>query len=215
MSNSSIRSTKLSGTIYSSVFSSSNQLILDVRDQEKQTISYYHLHLPSLKLEKIPITNTHWWTKLIAADVESMYFTKYMDRSDPNSQLYLRIPVNGGGVGDFEEVQEIPLIEEQSITYPTLYESGTNYHKTVSDFLGLELPLSCEYLEWGQKIIISYYLRSENEFDRYLLLLDNGKKEWKLHQDHKMNGFSSGAFFIHNDQLLFFKELNEVCIYTL
>lgn len=210
--NEQLKSIKLDGIIYGSTINPSNQLILDIRDIEKQSTSYFELDLSSLRAEQLHVSNTDWWTKLVSADSEWLYLLKYKDRNDPNSQVNLKISLKSKN-NDPTEVERIPSIVSQ-VVYPFLYESGTEYHKMVSDFLGLELPLSCEYLEWNDKIIISYYLRSDNEFDRYLLLLDNGKKEWKLHQDHKMKGFSSESFFIHNDQLIFFKELNEVCIYN-
>lgn len=202
---------QLEGTIFGSLLSSDSSLILDVRNTEKQTINYFQLDIDTHKLEKLSVANSEWWTKLISIDSSALYLTKYVDRNDPNAQVYLKAFLAGG---ELSEVQEIPD-SSIDVSYPLVYELGTEHHKTVSDFLGLELPLSCEYFEWEQKIIISYYLRSGSEFDRFLLVLDNGKKEWKLHQDRKMKGFSPGAFFVHHDQLIFFKDLNEVCIYTL
>ncbi len=202
---------KLPGTIYGSSITHDSHLILDVRDAEKQIISYWSLNMQSFQLEKLSIRNNEWWTKLISCDSTSLYLTKYKDRTDPNSKVNLKVSIDRK---DAEEVKEIPS-GGTDVNYPVLYEVESDYHKTVSDFLGLELPLSCEYLEWKGKIIISYYLRSDNAFDRFLLLLDNGKKEWKLHQDHQMKGFSTEAFFLYNDQLIFFKDLNEVCIYNL
>ncbi|MFK7952064.1 MAG: hypothetical protein AB8B73_04405 [Ekhidna sp.] len=207
----SINSINLPGTVFGSALNKDNQLLLDVRDEKKQTITYYQLDLHSLSLVKLPFANAEWWTKLVSADSEALYFTKYKDRSDPNSKAFFKAVLGGKQA---VEVDETPLSNTE-VKYPTLYEVETPHHQTVSDFLGLDLPLSCEYEEWENKIIISYYLRSDNAFDRFLLLLDNGKKEWKLHQDRRMKGFSPGAFFIHQNQLIFFKELNEVCTYPL
>lgn len=209
-----LKSIQFSGTIHGSILSSMSQLILDVRDVEKQLVSYFQLNLDSLKRNKLPLENAGWWSNLIAADTEWLYLKKYIDRNDPNSQINVRVPINSQNGNQWEEVEQVPTFNNQ-ITYPSLYENGTEYHKMVSSFLGLELPLSCEYLEWNDKIIISYYLRSGNAFDRFLLLLDNGKKEWKLHQDQKMKGFSPESFFVFNNELIFIKDLNEVCIYTL
>jgi hypothetical protein len=214
MSKSPIKNTKIPGIIYGSILSTNSQIILDVRDTEKQIVSYFQLSLDSLKLDKLPVTDTSWWSKLMDADEEWLYVKKYTDRNDPNSQINSRIPLKSGNGDKSEEIMDLPSNNRQ-LTYPSLYENGTEYHKMVSDFLGLALPLSCEYLEWNDKIIISYYLRSDDAFDRFLLLLDNGKKEWKLHQDQKMKGFSPEAFFIHDNELIFIKDLNEVCIYTL
>lgn len=211
MKNKTINSKVLGGTIYGSVTSTNDVLVLDVRNVKDQKILYYEIDLKSMEVNKLEIENTSWWMKLIGADANLLYFIKYTDRNDPNSQVTISITKSKNQI---DEVLEIPY-REDNIIQPSLYENGTEYHKMVSDFLGLELPLSCEYLEWKDKIIISYYLRFGNEFDRYLLLLDNGRKEWKLQQDHNMKGFSPEAFFVMNDQLIFFKELNEVCTYTL
>jgi hypothetical protein len=214
MSKSQIKISKVPGIIYGSILSTNSQMILDVRDTEKQIVSYYQLSLDSLKLDKLLVTDTSWWSKLMDVDAEWLYVKKYMDRNDPNSQINSRISLKSGNGDKSEEIMDLPSNDRQ-LTYPSLYENGTEYHKMVSDFLGLALPLSCEYVEWNDKIIISYYLRSDDAFDRFLLLLDNGKKEWKLHQDQKMKGFSPEAFFIHDNELIFIKDLNEVCIYTL
>ena len=211
MSVANFHSVNLPGIVFGSILTPKGQLVLDLRDEKKQTITYFKLDLKLLKLEQLLIHNSEWWTKLVSVDEEDLYYTQYEDRRDPNLKLFFKATWDGKSK---KEVEKIPFSETQ-MSLPSLYEVGTDHHKTVSDFLGLELPLSCEYMEWQKKIIISYYLRSDVAFDIFILLLDKGNKESKLHQDHQMKGFSSGAFFIHNDRLIFFKELNEVCIYDL
>ena len=140
-----------------------------------------------------------------------MFFIEYQDQQDPNQQKYFSF---NWASERKEEIGELVGFQTE-VVYPSIYEHGSAYYKTVRDFLSLDLPLACEYLEWNDKIIISYYLRSGNEFERNLLLLVKGTKEWKILQDEQIKGFSAGSFFVYEGQLIFVKNRNEVCIYTL
>ena len=149
------------------------------------------------------------WTQLIGAVEDVLYFIAYQDEHDPNQNNIFCIR---WGDDKNESVEQLPDFSNL-VTYPSIYEHGSDYHQTVQEFLSVELPHSCEYLEWKDKIIISYYLRSGNVFDRHLLLLKDGAKELKVCQDREMKGFSPGAFFVFNEQLIFIKDQHEVCVY--
>lgn len=47
----------------------------------------------------------------------------------------------------------------------------------------------------GEQIMLSYYLRSGTGFERYLLILHNGKTLLKEKQDEQIKGFAPEAFF--------------------
>ncbi|MEO9873108.1 hypothetical protein [Ekhidna sp.] len=206
----SVRSIKFDKNIWSSVLTNANQLVLDIRNEEGTDIDIITLDIDSLVGESIPIEPINKWMKLIGIKNHQLYFIRYLDTNDPSSNDFLMFDP---GKQLLEPVTQLPHFTEPAV-YAQIYEHGSEYFKTVAEFLGLELPLSCEYLEWNDKIIISYYLRSDNGFDRYLLLLRDGMKEWKIKQDESMKGFSSGAFFVVGDQLIFIKDRNEVCVYA-
>lgn len=184
-------------------------LFLETRNDESKSIQLVRFDLRTFDTEIMDVENP-WWTQLVGAKDNKLFYKEYQDEKDPTSQKYFSLDWQKMGR---VEVEKVPF-NENSTHVGNIYEHGADYHKTVSTFLSLELPLSCEYLEWKDKIIISYYIRSGNAFDRYLLVLDNGDKEWKVCQDKQMKGFSPGAFFVFNDQLIFIKDRNEVCVYT-
>lgn len=186
-----------------------HQLILDVRDEQRKEMKLVAIGLHDFE-QRAYAGLPSWWSQLLKVVNDQVFAIEYLDKHDPTQHQFIRFRLDDS---EYETVDKIDGGEELTDT-PHIYEVGTEYHRTVSSFLGLELPLSCEYLECADKIIISYYLRSEKGFDRFLLVLEDGKKVFKLKQDEKMKGFSSGAFFVLENQLIFIKERNEVCFYT-
>lgn len=205
------RSKKMDDPIWSLLVNTSNQsLIVDCRNETNKSVELQEMSMITLDCSMIK-TELSWWERLISADEHYLYTVKYKDQHDPTHHQFHQIDLRSGSKS---EVKELPSIDALA-TESHVYEPESAYHTLVADFLGLELPLSCEYLELDNYIIISYYLRSENDFDRFLLLLKDGKKELKVHQDRSMKGFSPGAFFVYDNQLIFIKDRNEVCIHPL
>lgn len=152
-------------------------------------------------------------TVVYASDGDYLYAKKYQNQHDPSSYLHLRYHLE---TGKSEEMRQAFAAEPHcEISEPVVYPPETDHHQTIGSFLGLQLPLPCEYLETTDHIIISYYLRCEKGFDRFLLVIKEEKKSHKIHQDHDMQGFASGAFFLLKGQLVFVKNRNEICFYTL
>ena len=210
MVSSSIKHVKLHGQVWKGVVDEAKGIMfLDVREEKEQSIELVRLDLLSMKSQSRK-TDYSWWIQIIGVQNDEIYFVEYKDQNDPAKQHFFSFNWTSGYKGHLEQVPHF----KESLIHPNIYEQGSDYHKTVAEFLALELPLSCEYLEWNDKIIISYYLRAGNEFDRHLLLLKKGAKEWKIRQDNRMKGFSLGAFFVFNNQLIFIKDRNEVCVYT-
>lgn len=204
----SIACVKLDGQVWSTAIDERNRLIyLEVRS--KKSVEVVKLDLATLKFTSKTF-DLAWWTQLVEVEGENLFFTEYRDQADPSNKKYFKL---SWGDGARTDVSELPFFEID-LKQPSIYEHGSSYHKTVGDFLALELPVSCEYLEWNDKIIISYYLRSGNGFDRFILLLQDGEKVWKVKQDEEMRGFSSGSFFVFQEQLIFIKDRNEVCVFS-
>ncbi|NQZ75765.1 MAG: hypothetical protein HRT61_06580 [Ekhidna sp.] len=184
-----------------------NALLLEVRKQNLKSVSIFLLDAKRLVSKMLPI-KLNWWDRVLGSNSTHCFYVEYLDQKDPNSKAYYSVDLN---TGDSEQIASTPEFPDAGI-HPLVYDVESQHHKTVSEFLSLELPLPCEYLEWGNKIILSYYLRSNNGYDRYLLFLEGGNKKWKVQQDLLMKGFSYGAFFVVDDQLIFVKNKNEVCI---
>ncbi|MEM6641391.1 MAG: hypothetical protein AAF616_00315 [Bacteroidota bacterium] len=206
-----IESIKLGYPIWTLVYNQSDQTMLaDVREDKKQKIEVWKVFLEGLKKKRIKIKMT-WWEKLFGAQGEYAYAIRYEDKDDPSRYKLLQYNIKKG---DSSVIEEQPIIQNDILS-PSLYDLDTAHHKTIADFLGLELVTPCEYLELNRYIIISYYLRSENGLDRFLLLLEGSEKRWKVKQDADMKGFAAGAFFVVKNQLLFVANRNEICSYYL
>lgn len=184
------------------------KMYLDTRNENGEIV-LVQLDLSTLKHEFLKVSHSKW-TQLLSSANDLLYFVEYKNEKDPNLQTYFTLD---WGSREKKELDTVPKIDS-TFYQPSIYEHGSDYHKTVSQFLSLDLALACEYLEWNDKIIISYYLRSDNAFERYLLLLHQGAKVWKICQDNQMRGFSPGSFFVFEEQLIFIKDQNEVCLYT-
>ena len=171
------------------------------RIEEKKISQLWRVSLTNGRKKKV-LTSHDYWEYFVAYEGEFLYSKKYEDKSDhTRSQLFrfhLKSKVK-------EEVADFPSGQPEDMLEPMLYELDSDYHKTIAEFLSLKLPLACEYLEKEGYIIISYYLRLEEGFDRYLLAIKDGKKRWKIRQDAGMKGFSSGSFFVMKNQLVFVK----------
>ncbi len=204
----SIKYVSFDGIIWNSVIESNTAMMfLEIR--KNNDVQLVRLDLSTLKFQTKSVDHSKW-TQLVGAADDLLYFIEYQDENDPNKHEYFSISWDEDIRNSLEKIPEF----SEKVKHPHIYESGSEYHKTVAKFLSLDLSLSCEYLEWNDKIIISYYLRSGNEFDRYLLLLRNEDKEFKVCQDKQMKGFSPGSFFVFKDHLIFIKDQNEVCVYT-
>ncbi|WP_425392344.1 hypothetical protein [Ekhidna sp.] len=188
---------------------STKSLFLELRDERTQSVSISKLDLESMRLDKKE-TKLEWWSKLVGAKENCLFCVAYLDQKDPTNHVFFTIELSSNQKKKLDQLPELEVMG----AVPEIYEHGSEYYKTVAEFLALDLPLSCEYMEWNDKIIISYYLRSGNGFARYLLLIKGGEKQWKIVQDEQMKGFSPGSFFVFEDKLIFIKDGNEVCVYT-
>lgn len=186
-----------------------NLLLVDSRNESNKKIEVWKLELASLARKATSI-QIDWWEKLIGVKQNQIYSIQYEDQHDPSNYRFRCFDLDNQSV---EILKNQPEIAHNAVE-PFLYEMESDHHKTVSQFLSLELTTSCEYMEFDDYIIISYYLRSEKGFDRFLLLLKAGQKLWRVKQDGNMKGFASGSFFVVRNTLIFVRERNEVCIYT-
>ena len=206
-----IKSYSFSSAVWTIVVNGSDGLIIDYRDEQRKSVRVVALTVPEMNAKKLKV-ELSWWEKIICVVDDQLIAIKYLDQKNPSDHIFSAINVN---TGEVTEMENAPPVVDHPVTTPFLYEQGTEYHQTVSDFLAIELPTSCEYLEWGNKIIVSYYLRSKIGFDRYLLFLSDSEKQWQISQDRDVKGFSDGAFFVYKDNLIFIKNRNEVCVYPM
>ena len=186
-----------------------NSLIIDCRNEETQEIVLFAVALDSLAKSKLTLPVT-WWERLLGADKDNLFLIHYQDQANPSNVTFKSIGFNSKRETKLEQAPELVF----DTISPNLYELESEHHRTVSQFLSIDLVLPCEYLEINNYIILSYYLRSGSGFDRFLLVMKDGSKHWKVKQDSNMKGFADGAFFVADNKLIFIRERNEVCIYS-
>jgi hypothetical protein len=106
----------------------------------------------------------------------------------------------------------------QTVVYPVVYHAGTQYHSTLAAFIksrkGHEAAGHIEYLELQEKIIMSYYFRSDKGLANFLLMLDKNGEEL-LYETLGLNFVALGwnSFFVCYQSLVFVKNKTELNIY--
>ena len=176
----------------------------------KKETYLYKVALNTFTKERINL-DIGWFEELVSMSGDYVYSIVYENQNDPSKYHFARHDLSNQRVEKVSDIPELSFLGEE----PFLYEYGTEFYRIIKKFLGLDLPLACEYYEKGENIIISYYLRLGEAFNRFLLFLKDGEKVWKIEQDKKMKGFSSGAFFVFYGQVIFVRDQNEICFYNL
>ena len=184
-------------------------LILKVRDALKKETYLYKVALNTLVKERIKL-DIRWFEELVGISGDYIYSIVYENQHDPSKYHFVRHDLSSQRVEKVLDIPQLSFLGDE----PSLYKHGTEFYQIIKKFLGLDLPLACEYYEKGKNIIISYYLRFGEEFNRFLLFLKDGEKVWKIEQDKKMKGFSPGAFFVFEGQVIFVRDQNEICFYN-
>lgn len=203
-----LQSLKVDGFIWSSKYSENEEsLLVDVRSDDK--VDYYLIHLESLRSKKI-LSGVSWWSNLESYD-GTIYYSQYLDKSDPTNKKFFYFL--NGETNEIDE-RDIPKSKEEVVT-PVTYMEGTAYFNEVAEFLQSQLVLACEYLEHNDKIILCYYLRLRENYARKIMVLKDGEAVYEDIQDSEMSGFASGSFFVASNKLIFVKNRNEICTYTL
>lgn len=119
-----------------------------------------------------------------------------------------------------EEVDSLLAGENKNLHFPFQYTEKQPYFETVKQFIiqytNTKPVLGCEYAEYQNLILISYYIHERSALANYLLVID---KEGQLYLqdmlDKNLNQIGLGTFFIANDKLVLIKEKNQLITYAL
>lgn len=176
-----------------------------------------HLHMPILFLEKYEDPENPSKKNLILYEVLSQVALGTLEdiqfTSLEGSQLIGHVP------GDRTVAKHVDLNDlglnlkdehPSEIHYPVYYAPGSRSYLTVMDFLNMESGIGCEYFEWQDYIIISYYRRLKTKFERKLLVLKGDVEIYHQVQDEDLKGFASGSFFVVNGLLVFIENGNQI-----
>jgi hypothetical protein len=86
----------------------------------------------------------------------------------------------------------------------------------VKQILNVEPVAGLDYLEYGEQVVISFYLYSKDGLENYLLVIDEeGAVKYKECIGTHLKGIALDTFFIFGDLLIFVKGKKELVIFKI
>ncbi|MDX1627782.1 MAG: DUF4905 domain-containing protein [Fulvivirga sp.] len=204
-------------------FEASNYIIIEIRDQEKLQVEFAVINMEDDVLEKTIALDEPWWASVdrVAGDMIIFFTFDEEDIAEPRHFL-------GYSIKDAKPLWERDVIptaaeisqQNNSIVLPFLYHEGSEYFDTVDHFINTyfkrKITRACNYLEWGNHIIISYFYEKEGIISNRLIVTD---QEANVLLDENLGDFKEGitdnTFFIFNNKLIFVKGVTDFFIYDL
>jgi hypothetical protein len=132
----------------------------------------------------------------------------------------LVLDLKSGEIMSPVDVTEIDSHKISDPVRPFLYQEGTSYRATVSDYLSANFGHSpeggVEYLEFGGKVVISYHIRARDGLTNYLLALDeSGGILLQENMASGLTGLGTDTFFVLSGCLFFVRNREELLSYQL
>lgn len=109
-------------------------------------------------------------------------------------------------------------LTQQLVNLPAIYPEGHDHNQLVVRFLlgrNITSVGPVGYFEKDQHIIISYHIKSDRSFNRYLIWLHQGIEVLHEMIDEEMKGYSHESFFTFGNYLIFIKNRKHLLIYNL
>jgi len=109
--------------------------------------------------------------------------------------------------------------ELAQVAYPFHFEEENSFFSKIQEYItvitGQKAVRMIEYLEKGDKVLISYYIYEEGKLSNYMLVADeNGNKLLHENMRGELNGIGMDTFFVLKDQLIIIKNTNELQAYV-
>jgi len=218
-------------------------LVLELRDEESQQISYARFDLNSNHSEQFEIEESDLWTTLRFYKKPYIFLEQFSDPQNPNSKsliLYNTVAgyveksftdfqfekvINGsligrnlkeGGVLETFTLQIQSSTNKNHIISPAYFPAKSEPAETVAQYLEVENSgVGFEYYEDNIHIIICYYERLGTNFDRTLVVISNGEEVLKRKLDKEILGYAAGGFFVYADLLIFIENRNQLHAFEL
>ena len=106
------------------------------------------------------------------------------------------------------------------ITYPFHFEEGNSFFSKIQEYIDIiakqKAVRMIEYLEKGDKVLISYYIYIEDKLTNMMLVADE-KGALLLHEELQagLKGIGMDTFFVVKNQLIIVKNNNELHAYVI
>ena len=204
-----LQSHSLPGNLFASVVNDS-QIIIESRTNEKKHFSTFDLKSGNLILETTSQTLTPWHSLV---GIKNQYLIIQYFENKKNPDLASHFLYNQQTDEMMDELNYFSNTTQFSI--PTLYLSESPDFPLFQQFIDQKIVLGCEYQEYGNKIIMSYYLQVSNEYIRRLRILVDRKAVYDEVQDYGLKGFAPGSFFTFKNRLIFAQNKKEFNIYEI
>lgn len=214
----------------------SGLLLLELRKASDRSLSYmvYSLSTHTMVSDFTP-NHDEWWNKVVLFYDEKIVFTRFKDESPEVQGTYIsnlsgeifwsddtcspiiennKIKIDSALVKNNNEVSSLftKTIEEPKIIQPLSYLAETDHFNTVASFLKEKLKCTpievIEYLEFNQKIVISFHTLTNNRIENSIIVLDTGGNilfHDSISSERKGIGF--GTFYVYKNQCIYIKNL--------
>jgi len=132
-----------------------------------------------------------------------------------NKEIYINLESGA-------ELKTIPLSHPASsykVSYATAYQEDSEYFQWFVQYFEKHNIIPCrqiEYLKSGEKLLISYYEKNENELRNSLAILDNdGKILDSILLGEHLKGIGKDTFFVYRNKVIFVTQKSTLNIYDL
>jgi hypothetical protein len=200
---------QLPGNLFGSIISE-DSIIIESRTNDQLHFSAINLLTGTLTYECASKMLTAWH-RLVGAQNRHLIVQHFDNRKNPDVTSYFAFdPTQDLSLG---EIDVLPKVE--SYVNPDLYMAQSEDFGLFQQFIDDKIVLGCEYQEVDNKMIISYYVPSNNEYTRRLRILADRKIVYDEVQDEGMKGFAPGSFFTLKNRLIFVRNKREFTIYEI
>ncbi len=126
-------------------------------------------------------------------------------------------------VDDFQnEIIELSKNEFQNhsrISFPDYFSEEDDYFQKIAGFLNkkldVDIVLGLEYLEKENFLILSYYLKGKNKYDRFVAVFKHGDIILNKCIDRNMEGISTESFFLMENDMIFVENRDTLAVWEL
>jgi hypothetical protein len=200
---------QLPGNLFGSVIND-ERIVIESRTDEKLHFSTFNLLSGKLIHEKSSNELTAWHS-LVGVEDDHLIIQHFENRKNPDLTTHLLYDQHLDQL--IGPVEKLP--ESRFPSPPSLYTKESPDFVLFQQFINQKIVLACEYQELSDKMIMSYYLQSNNGYTRRLRILADRTIIYDEVQDEDMKGFAPGSFFTLKNRLIFVRHKREINIYEI
>lgn len=199
-----------------------NYLVIESRDGERRrtllsTLTVYDNQF-LYTIDKLP---KPWWIGLKAVEDAKIILQGYKESNSPEPKGFYIFEIKTGELvqTEEEEIYDSPTNtnKKSESLFPILYNEDNIHYKTIHDFLEQNYEYKAlgplEYMEYGNFILISFYIHSTIKITNILLVID---EEGNVVLTDKLiegaDGIGMATFFICKNKLIYIKNKTSIAL---